>query len=289
MSEKQRQEDLQAAAAAWDRNFAAKRPPIWLWWENPQVAAYLGDLVCGEACSGTAELAERGIRAHCGDALPFETAISVGCGSAYKEVLLLERGVVRHFTLYDISKVALARARKRAEDAGVAEAITFVCEDAFRSERGKFDMVYWDNSLHHMLDVYGAIAWSKARLKPGGRLVVNDYVGPSRFQWPEEMLARINGIIEPMGVVPTQRVDEQLMKKADPSEAADSARTKEALFKYFPNALWTPLGGAIYHVALIGKPVTVHPEILSRLLRIDAQLNASGMYVYAWATAVKEQ
>jgi hypothetical protein len=42
----------------------------------------------------------------------------------------------------------------RAEKAGVADSMRLVCADAFQIERGKFDMIYWDNALHHMMDVY---------------------------------------------------------------------------------------------------------------------------------------
>ena len=288
MSETRRHDEAQRAAAYWDQQYSGKRPPVWLWWEKPLVAAYLGNLVCGEACSGTADLAARGIEACCAGALPFAAALSVGCGSAYKEVALLQRGLVSHFTLYDISEAALATARKRAEEAGLARAVTLVQADALAAERGAFDLVYWDNALHHMPHVRAALAWSRARLKRGGILVVYDYVGPSRFQWADDMLQMVNELILPLGVEPTRRPSERFMMQADPSEAADSGRIREALFANFPNAAWVPLGGAVYHVGLTGKIADIPDPILSRLLRIDAKLNEAGMHVYAWATAVKE-
>lgn len=288
MSGTRRQKETQRAAAYWNRQYAGKRPAAWLWWEKPLVAAYLGNLICGEACSGTAELAARGIETCCAGALPFASALSVGCGSAYKELALLQRGLVSHFTLYDISEAALIAAGKRIEEAGFGGAVTLAQGDALAVERGAFDLVYWDNALHHMLDVRAALAWSRARLKKGGSLAVNDYVGPSRFQWPDDMLHMVNEVILPLGVSPTDRPSERFMIRADPSEAADSGRIREALLASFPNAAWVPLGGAIYHVGLTGKIADIPDPILSRLLRIDAKLNEAGMYVYAWATAVKE-
>lgn len=289
MSDEMVQDRAKAVAAAWwDDHYNGKRDPVWLWWESPEVSAYLGELVCGGPCSGTADLAVQGIRRHCGEALPFESAVSVGCGSAYKEIALLQAGVVRHFTLYDISEAALAAARNRAESAGLAHAVTLVHGDPLERERGSFDLVYWDNSLHHMLNTRAALAWSRVRLKQGGHLVINDYVGPDRFQWSDDMLARINEVIEPFGVEPTERENPRLIAKADPSEAADSAATHDALFGEFPDAVWTPMGGAIYHAGLTGKYTPLPGLIVARLMRIDDMLNKAGMYVYAWATAVKE-
>lgn len=289
MPDESAQDRARAVAAAWwDEHYSGKRDPVWRWWESPEASAYLGELVCGQPCSGTAELAVQGMRSHCGNALPFASAISVGCGSAYKEIALLRQGLVRHFTLYDISEGALAAARKRAEAAGLAHAVTLVHGDPLEQERGSFDLVYWDNSLHHMMNTRAAMAWSRVRLRQGGHVVINDYVGPDRFQWPDDMLERINEVIVPFGVDPTERENPRLIGRADPTEAADSAATREALFAEFPNATWTPLGGAIYHTGLTGKRTPLSPLIVARLMRIDAKLNEGGVYVYAWATAVKE-
>ena len=77
------------------------------------------------------------------------------------------------------------------------------------------------------------------------------------------------------------------MKRADPSEAADSERIREALFSTFPNAEYIPMGGVIYHMALTGRPLELPDPILKRMLQIDAKLNEKGLHVYAHATAVK--
>ena len=283
----ERQTELDRASTFWDGRHTDSANLKWHWWQHPEVAARLGELVCGEACATTAELAARGIARHCKEALPFERGISLGCGSAHKELALLKAGLVRHFTAYDISAEALVKARHAVEKAGFGAAVSLNQGDALGTERGKFDLVYWDNSLHHMFDVHAAMAWSKARLNPGGCLVVNDYVGPNRFQWPDPLLMLCNTVIAPVGVPLTRRVDRRLMEKLDPSEAADSERTQEALFRFFPNATWIPLGGVVYHMGLTGKAIEMTPPLIERFMDADMRLNAEGHYVYAFAVAWK--
>ncbi|MCL1916112.1 MAG: class I SAM-dependent methyltransferase [Desulfovibrionaceae bacterium] len=280
--------NLDIAAAKWDAEHGKKQTsPLWSWWSEPAIANYLAKLICGEACDRVADLPVLGIKKYCARDIPFERAISVGCGAGNKEISLLQNGLVKHFTLYDISQEALNKVRASAEKAGLTDALRLVRADAFRDERGKFDMVYWDNALHHMMDAHAALSWSKRRLKRGGALVVNDFVGPSRFQWDEELLSMCNEMVSYFGVPPTCKTDAQELERIDPTEAADSGRIKDALLRYFPDALWIPLGGALYFVGFTGKPVKFTPDSLVTMIGLDARLNAAGMYVYAFAVGKK--
>ena len=281
-------EKLVVAAAKWDADHGGQRvSSAWSWWNEPAIANYLAKLLCGEPCTRVEDVPVVGIQKHCMPDIPFAHAISVGCGAGNKEIALLQSGIAKHFTVYDISKEALNQVRMRAEKAGIADSVRLVCADALQSERGTFDMVYWDNALHHMRNVFAALAWSRDRLKRGGTLVVNDFVGPSRFQWDEELLAVCNEMVRCFNVPPTCRTDAKELARIDPTEAADSGRIHEALLRYFPDALWIPLGGALYFVGFTGKPVRFTPDSLVQMIGLDARLNAAGMYVYAFAVAKK--
>lgn len=110
---------------------------------------------------------------------------------------------------------------------GVEDQVTFCVRDAFlRSEEGQYHLVYWDNSLHHMMDVDDALSWSKACLRPGddsgtfNRLI--------SCPTPDKIIA------------------------LDPSVAAGSSRAIPALNKYFPGATISPTDGAIYRIGFAG-------------------------------------
>ena len=277
-----------AAASRWDLYFGKEQASSsWVWWKEQAIINYLGKLICGEFCTRVEDLSIFGIKKHCAADVPFEHGLSVGCGVGYKEIALLQSGIVKYFTLYDISQEALHQAHIRAEKAGVEDAVRLVCADAFQDERGKFDLVYWDNALHHMMDVYVALAWSRGRLKRGGTLILNDFVGPTRFQWDEKWLTASNNALKLFNAPPICKPDPKTVEKDDPSEAADSGRIKEAFLRYFPDVLWIPMGGALYFAGFTGKSVTFTPNSIVKMIGLDARLNAAGIYAYAFAVAKK--
>lgn len=274
--------------AYWDqRHTPGKGRAMWCWWHSPLVLAHLGRLVTGIPCASLAQLTISALQQRFSDLLPFERGLSVGCGGGQKEIELIQAGIVRRFTMYDLSAASVALAQGNAREAGCGDAVDCVQADAFVAERRHFDLVYWDNALHHMPNVHTALNWSRARLKPDGVLAMNDFVGASRFQWSDRLMKACNEILLAFDLPPVERPGLDLMLRTDPSEAADSGRIHEALLRFFPDALWTPLGGVIYHVALNGQPCALPDNLLTRMLQLDAKLSDAGEYVYAFATARK--
>ena len=274
---------------AWDSHYANKLAPVWVWWSSPLVRAHYFSLAgISSECHALQTLTIRYLQKHFGNRLPLRHGLSVGCGTGSREIALVEAGIVESMTLYEFSRVALEIAEKNAKAKGIAHKMQFILGDAFALERSRFDLVYWDNALHHMPDVHTALVWSRNRLEKNGILYMNDFVGASRFQWGEELLNACNNVLEAFGIAPVYPPSYEYMVKSDPSEAADSARIKEELFSIFPNATWVPTGGAIYHVGLTGREFEIPDNVLAKLLHFDAVLNSAGTYVYAIASAVKE-
>ena len=125
----------------------------------------------------------------------YGVGISVGCGNGSKEIALVRDGVVGRMLGYDLAAARIAKARAKAQDLGFADRIEFRQADAFALHPGpEFDLVYWNNALHHMFDVPAALAWSRDVLKPGGLLLIDDFVGPSRMRFDDETLAFANAV-----------------------------------------------------------------------------------------------
>jgi SAM-dependent methyltransferase len=253
---------LRRAAAFWDQRTIPTTASRW--WTCEPVLRHINRMICGRDVAGnmTAGL----IAALSDTARSFERAVSVGCGTATKERALIKSGLVKHFTLYEISQERVAAARVNFEKARISPSeAEFRLADAFADDTPEqYDLVHWNSSLHHMLDVDAALRWSHRVLKPGGTIVIYEYIGPTRFQWsdraldwigtvrrslPRELLERIG---KPGTYVPLKatRPDPAKMKAADPSEAADSDRIVPCARRYFPEDEWKMLGGAIYAVGL---------------------------------------
>ena len=123
--------------------------------------------------------------------------ISIGCGAGSKELPLLKAGIVERFDLVEISQARIAQGRALFDKAGLLNRVAFKAEDglvALADGRASFDLVYWDNALHHMSDVRRSLELSLLALRPGGFIVINEYVGPNRFQYSASDLNHANAV-----------------------------------------------------------------------------------------------
>lgn len=234
----------------------------------------------------------------------FDRAISIGCGAGAKELQLINTGLVKHFDLYEISPTRVDQGKRLAHQQAVSDRVSFFTENAFDKKLGSYELVYWNNALHHMLDVEAAIAWSREHLVPGGWFVMDDFVGPSRFQWSDENLShatRVRSLLpdrflyNPADLsqklpIEIRRPTVESMIKDDPTEAADSDRIVSSVKKMFPNAVVIPTGGALYNLAL--NDVIAHFDessedlsLLQSILMSDELLAHAGMTHYATAFA----
>jgi SAM-dependent methyltransferase len=290
--------ERQRSAAYWDRPApVAKRARWWTW---PRIVAFQNERICGERVTGwgaglTRELARR---------FPYRTfrrGVSVGCGNGVKELALLQSGLVQHFDLFEISETRIARGQARFAKAGLADRATWHTADGIEAlERGpRYDLVSWDNALHHMPDTTRAVAASVTALRSGGVFLMNEYVGKNRFQWTERELAYAIAVRrnlpahylrDPMDPAKSlafeiERPDAVRMIEVDPSEAADSESILPAIRKHLPDPSIWMLGGAIYHLALNDVLANMDPEhdagMLEALLVLEAALIELGECQYA--------
>jgi SAM-dependent methyltransferase len=230
------------------------------WWQSDHIIRHINRRICGEAISGLSAGAYRLLA----EAGPFERAVSIGCGGADKETVLLQSGIVRHFEFYELAPDRVERGRAKLAQFGLAERATFSIGDGISTAAGPFDLVHWNNALHHMLDTAEAIRWSHDVLRSGGILFMDDYVGPDRFQWTPAMIKAGSGfrsrlpdrlLVNPRA--PDARLSRrvkpanlEVLMRSDPTEAADSGNILPAIARHFPNARVMLTGGVIYHTAL---------------------------------------
>lgn len=191
-----------------------------------------------------------------------KTALSLGCGSGHNErswaaVYRFER----HEGL-DISPVSIAEAEKLARNAGM-EQLHYAIGDlnSVRLPPAAYDIVFAEQSLHHVAALEHLMAQVQGALKPGGLFVVNEFIGPTRFQWTDRQLEAINGAL---AILPPclrrSRVQPDIFKSrvvrptvaqviaSDPSESVRSAEIPGLLHEYFDVLEWRPYGGALLHL-----------------------------------------
>ncbi|MDL2209335.1 class I SAM-dependent methyltransferase [Desulfovibrio sp. OttesenSCG-928-O18] len=271
------------------------------WNLSETVLRHISERICGEPVADLLEARDTLLRG-ISPSLPYAKGISIGCGTGRKEMRLVERGLVAHFDLFELSETVIALGRQELARRGLSDKIVFHHADAFRAglPAGGYDFVYWDNALHHMPDAEAAVRWSKEVLRPGGCFFLFDYVGPSRFQWTDEQVALVKNVLASMDdryfVIPgteymwkkepNRQTVEEIMRD-DPSEAADSESILPAFAAHFPLGTVIPLGGLLYVLGLDGILVNIpeDSELLRRILKMDAMLSSAGHNYYAAAYA----
>ncbi len=154
-----------------------------------------------------------------------------------------------------------------------------------------------------MLDVREALQYSRDVLKPGGYLVMDDFVGPSRFQWTDRNLEIATQVRQSLParflkgwrseeVIPAEvrRPSAEKLIADDPTEAADSDRIIPELQRIFPEVELKLTGGAVYHLALNDVLANFTDDdlpLMKLLLLVDDMASDLGENHYAAAIAQK--
>jgi SAM-dependent methyltransferase len=105
-------------------------------------------------------------------------AVDVGCGSGRALTLMAKSFPASRFTGYDSSAIAVERATRNAQIAGVAARVTFEVRDALKGMSPDFDLVTAFDSVHDMADpLEGLCALARGLRKDGTLLVLELGVG----------------------------------------------------------------------------------------------------------------
>ena len=295
---------LNKAGRHWDDMSSKPRPEKTRFWQHPEIISHINKNICGKPVPGRRGGVMRRLQVRLGGDV-LGKGISVGCGNGRAEMDMLESGLVQEFDVFELSKVRIREGRELAKRRGLDERIRFTHGEADKLARpGHYDLVFWGDALHHMLDVHQAVGWSKSVLRPGGFFVMDDFIGPSRFQWSDftlSMAARLRNTFPDRLLVDPRDSTKRLSVKPgrpsvaaliadDPTEAADSERILDAVRTCFPDADVTLTGGVIYAFALNDVLANMTPEdasLLELCLLLDDLCIDRGESLHAVAMARK--
>ena len=239
--------DLARTAAYWDA-FALTTPqhnPA-EWLDHPLTRARLEQLRGGRSVEQW--LIDRYLSAG-----PIERAASLGAGVATIELELLQRGVVRHWDLYDVSQRSLDYAQANAERLGLDDRITLHCADfeEITFAPNTYGLITFISSLHHVANLRGMLQKVDDALTTRGVLFADEYVGPDRFAYPPEAVAiaqRFYRTIDPVLRSPWPELPlpaPEMVRAADPTESIHSASIIPTVSEYFTEVEITPFNHAL--------------------------------------------
>lgn len=300
---------LKQAAKHWDKVSSNPQTNRIRWWQSQPILEHINRRFTGKSGLRSIPAGDVAALQQRFPGKTFNRAISVGCGDGTKEMALVRNGLVKHFDCFEISEVRVKTGQEKAEKFGISDQVNFYMEDAFAftetHQEYDYELVYWNNSLHHMLDVDQAVGWSHNLLIDDGVFYMNDFVGPTKMQWSDTMLDVASRVRQALPdkyladyrnaskLLPKTlaRPDPEKLTAMDPTECADSERIIDSIKKYFVEPEIILTGGVVYHTALNdvlnNLDESEDRHILELLLIIDDLCTMLGETHYGVAIATK--
>jgi SAM-dependent methyltransferase len=188
-----------------------------------------------------------------------DRGLSLGCGHGSVERDAISLDICQRFDALDIAEEALNVARHDAERAGLGELIDYRRADlnTLQFAPDAYDVVFAVQVLHHVDALEQLFDGVAASLRPGGLFIVNEYVGPARFQWLDKTQAIMNRILEllpeeykvnPRNGFVKERIERapaEEIARVDPSESIRSDEIPELLRSRFDVRYHADFGGTI--------------------------------------------
>jgi ubiquinone/menaquinone biosynthesis C-methylase UbiE len=231
--------------------------PATNWWDIPEVVERWNTKITGSA---ETDFNDYVAQTYLSDRSNL-TAVSLGCGTGVREKRWAKTGKFSRIDGYDVSEPRIQSARETAQTAGLSDTLHFHVADVFSNEIDQtYDIVIVEGSLHHFSPLEQILERIQGLINNDGYLLVNEFVGPTQFQWTDRQLAEINRLLDSLpdrlktkwdGVTIKGRIgrpSKLCIRYGDPSEAIESKRIRPLLEKMFTPVEVKAYGGTILHM-----------------------------------------
>jgi ubiquinone/menaquinone biosynthesis C-methylase UbiE len=194
------------------------------------------------------------------------SALSLGCGTGEREIGWAALGRFASIDAYDLSSPRIEDANRRTQRTGYANCLHYHVGDVYTIEmrENQYDVILAEQSLHHFSPLRDVLTRVNGFLKEGGCFVVNEFAGPTRFQWTEMQMEVVNGLLSVLPAryltlwdseatkPPVLRPSRLSMMLRDPSEAVESSRILPMLHEIFQVLEIREYGGTILQLLFNG-------------------------------------
>jgi ubiquinone/menaquinone biosynthesis C-methylase UbiE len=161
------------------------------WWEaGPEIYNYKNRMVSGDPAVNWVQYT---LSKYFNAKLPLAQCLSLGCGAGGLERELSSSGAFQHCDAFDVSEGAIRLAKERADQLGIKN-ITYHIADIneLTLPPHSYDAVWVSQAMHHFQALEHINQQISRALKPGGLFILQDYVGPKRFQFSSRQKEAVN-------------------------------------------------------------------------------------------------
>lgn len=183
--------------------------------------------------------------------------LSLGSGICSHELKFASYDNFKEILCLDINEVLFDQARKIAHEKGL-QSINFQIQNLYRYEfpENYFDIVLFHASLHHFKDIDNLVGKKiKKTLKSDGKLIINEFVGADRLQFPKHQIKATNTALQAIPKSYRKRFKLNIYKNkfygsgmirmilADPSECVDSSQIIPSIHQHYKTIYEASYGG----------------------------------------------
>ncbi|MEU9143566.1 class I SAM-dependent methyltransferase [Streptomyces sp. NPDC048349] len=243
------------------RHWSRVDPSLTEWWAIPAVVKRWNLLMTGDPDTPFPDYVAAGHFAPRTDL----RGLSLGCGTGGNELLWAKTGAFGLLEGVDVAQQRIDFATRAAAEHGLADVLRFRVSDVNRmtGDGERFDVLLGLQSLHHFDDLDATLPRLSRLIEPGGTFVVDEFVGPTRFQWTDGQLDAANALLAQLPEERRRLADGRIKHRVvrpsrlsmvldDPSEAVDAASLLPGLRRHFEVVEERPYGGTVLHIALSG-------------------------------------
>jgi len=254
------------------------------WWHIPYVTERWSTLISGDKNKSNIEFITQDILKNRKEI----HLVSIGSGTCAFEIELAQKKVFKKITCIDLSNDSLEKAKWKIDELKLKN-ISVICADIHNYDFHElFDVVLFKASLHHFKNVEKLLHKKICPIiKDNGLLIIDEYVGPNRLQYPKKQIKAINEVVQIIPKKYRKIFKAPLYKNsasgsgiirmilADPSECVDSSNILPSLHKWFNPIIEKPYGGNLLMYAL--KDIAHHfysldkekKKILDEIFKIE--------------------
>jgi ubiquinone/menaquinone biosynthesis C-methylase UbiE len=223
-------------------------------------------------------------------------ALSLGCGSGERELRWAEMSQFASIDAFDLSENRIKYAIQIANQECKGHIINYQVGNIYDIEMQEdfYDIVFAEQSLHHFSPLETLLLKIENTLKHDGYFILNEFVGPTRFQWSDRQLELVNSLIKifpekykklwnsPLTKPKVIKHSKLSMILRDPSEAIESSNILPLLHEIFDVVEVKGYGGAILHLLLGGiahhflDPDDLGQRLLNICFKMEDLLTDSG-------------
>jgi SAM-dependent methyltransferase len=277
------------------------------WLQHPKVQERINLLTTGDPGRDRYQyFVQRYLSAQRTGTARVKRALTLGCGHGELERGLTQYDLAEIHEGIDLAEGAVQEATRLAKARGF-EHLRYRVADLNTIELPEctYDVVFGVSAIHHVARLEHLFREVLLSLKPGGYFMLDEFVGPSQFQWPQEQVAIMNELLNQLpvefrysisnpGVIKSGvwTPSREAMNEYDPSEAIRSGEIVRLLPWFFDIVEFRGYGGNLLQFLLddiAGRFLLDDPRAMHYLQSFfdrEDQLIASGKFSHDFATII---